>query len=382
MSGSCAKEGDAFPARNDSEDFTVGVEEELFVVDELTGALRTDAEEVVHAAETAAHDQIDRELSRSQVETGTAVCHELDDLRTSVTSLRQRLDRAARARGARVMASGTHPWSHWSADGGVTPAAAYLELAETYGRLTDEQVVSGCHVHVCVSDPEVAIAVMNRARLHLPLLIALSANSPFWSGTDTRYCSYRTEVFHRWPTAGIPEPFSSRREYDELVATMEELDVVDAPARLYWDLRPSARYATLEFRAADVMVTVDECVTVAGLLRALVETFHGDVLDGKPCPVPRPEVLRAAVWRAARYGLDDRLLDLETSEIQPAASVVRALLTKVRPVLERHGDLDEVTSGVERLVHDGTGAARQRRAYASRSDVTDVVDHLVAATTP
>ncbi|WCO66594.1 glutamate--cysteine ligase [Iamia majanohamensis] len=361
---------------------TVGVEEEMFVVDGETGELRTDAQDVVDAARHHDDDQIDHELSRAQVESGSQVCRDLEDLRASLTSLRRRLDAAARARGARIIATGTHPWSPWSAAGGVTPVPAYLRLAEEYAHLTSEQVVSGCHVHVEVGDPDLAIQVMNRVRVHIPEVLALSTNSPLWEGTDTGYASYRTEVFHRWPTAGLPEPFASRADYDDLVRVMTDAGAIDEPARLYWDVRPSARYPTLEFRVADVPMTVDESVTLAGLCRALVARACAQEEAGAPMPRHRPEVLRSALWRAARYGLDAELLDLEAGRARPAADVVRDLVTALAPHLEEVGDRDVVGDGVEALLRDGTGAARQRAALARRDDPCDVVDLLVGATVP
>lgn len=361
---------------------TVGVEEELFVVDADTGRLRGDARAIVASAEHRDEDTIDRELSRAQVETGSAVCATLAEVRASLTSLRRRLDVAARAHGARVLATGTHPSSPWQDAGGVTPHAAYLQLADDYGLLTDEQVVSGCHVHVGVPDPEMAIQVMNRVRLDVPILLALSGNSPFWAGVDTRYASYRTEVFHRWPTAGLPEPFASRAEYDGLVSLLQATSAIDAPARLYWDVRPSARYPTLEFRVADVPVTVGESVTLAGLCRALVVTAEAAVRAGEPAPVPRPEVLRAALWRAARFGLSGELVDLAAAQARPAPLVVEDLLRRLRPALEGLGDAPDVEAGVACLLEHGTGAERQRRAHARRDRLEDVVDVLVETTVP
>lgn len=361
---------------------TVGVEEELFVVDDRTGDLSACAAEVIAAAAHRPDDQIDHELSRAQVETGSAVCADLATLAGSLASLRRRLDDAARSRGARVLATGTHPSSSWERAGGVTDDVAYRKLADDYGHLTDEQVVSGCHVHVGVDDPELAIQVMNRVRLDIPVLLALSANSPFWGGVDTRYASYRTEVFHRWPTTGLPEPFGSRSEYDDLVATMHAIDAIDAPARLYWDLRPSARYPTLELRIADVPLTVEESVTVAGLFRALVVEASLQVQADEPLPVVRPELLRAALWRAARYGLGGDLVDVRTPASRPATGVLGDLVERLRPHLDALGDTDLVCAGVERVVGEGTGAERQRRAFRRRGSLDDVTEAIATATVP
>ena len=361
---------------------TVGVEEELFVVDDETGELSACAAEVVAAAVHRPGDQIEPELKEAQVETGSAVCADLAGLAASLTSLRRRLDVAARSRSARVLATGTHPSSSWEQAGGVADEAAYRKLADDYGHLTDEQVVSGCHVHVGVPDPETAIQVMNRVRLDVPLLLALSANSPFWGGVDTRYASYRTEIFHRWPTTGLPEPFADRAEYDALVTTMHAVDAIDAPARLYWDLRPSARYPTLELRVADVPLTVEESVTVAGLFRALVVEATAQVDAGEPAPEVRPELLRAALWRAARYGLGDDLVDVRALASRPATAVLDDLVERLRPHLDALGDTERVGLGVARVVEEGTGAERQRRAFARRGSLDDVTEAIAVATVP
>jgi glutamate---cysteine ligase / carboxylate-amine ligase len=362
-------------------DFTIGVEEEFFVVDRESRALRTDVDVVLDRSDAPEGNVIDHELKRSQAETGTAVCEDLGAVRASVTELRRRLAVAAESIGGRLLASGTHPFAHWSEDGGVTPDLAYVRLEETYGQLTVEQAVCGCHVHVGVRDPDLVVEVMNRARAWVPLLVALSANSPFWMGEDSRYASYRTEVFHRWPTAGIPEHFEDRAAYDQVVADLRATGAIDGPARLYWDIRPSARYPTLEFRASDVMMTVDEAVALAGVIRAIVETCHAEALAGAPFEVPRPELLRAALWRAARFGLSDRLIDLDAMQAVPAADVVTGSLQRLRPVLERRGAWDEVESVVAEIVRFGPGAERQRAARMQTGDLERVVDAIADATT-
>jgi len=364
------------------DDFTVGVEEEFFLVDAETRALRSDADAILAKVREPPGQQVEPELRRSQVETGTAICDDLASVRRAVVGLRRSLADAAEAVGARLIASGTHPFTHWTEAGGLTPKAAYLELEQTYQQLIREHVVSGCHVHVGITDPEAAIQVMNRARVWLPVLVALSANSPYWLGVDTRYASYRTEVFRRWPTAGIPEPFTDRAEYERLVRMMRATDSIDDPARLYWDLRPSARYQTLEFRVADATMTVDECVTLAAITRALVEVAHGEARAEAPLDAPRPELLRAALWRAARYGVDERLIDVSAGCSRPADHVVGSLLAHARPALEERGDWDEVADGVGRILGHGNGATRQRQAYARRGELTDVVDMVAEATRP
>ena len=203
-----------------------------------------------------------------------------------------------------------------------------------------EQVVFGCHVHVGIDDREAAIQTMNRVRPWLPVLAALTVNSPYWLGGDTGYASYRTEIWNRWPTAGMPQAFASRAEYDALVETLVATGSVREPTKLYWDMRPSTRQETLEFRVADVCMGVEEAVLVAGLARALAFTCLQAALADEPDPVPRPELLRAAKWRAARHGLAADLVDVLGGQARPATEMVQRFLAAVRPGLEAAGDLE------------------------------------------
>jgi carboxylate-amine ligase len=366
------------------EDFSLGVEEEFLLVDAATRTPRADADVVIGAITAPPGTAIGAELKRSQLETGSAVCRDLPELRASLAGLRGALAGSAEAVGARIAAMGTHPFARWTDDGGVTPGADYADLRATYGLLTVEQTVCGCHVHVGVRDPELAVEVMNRARAWVPLLVALSANSPYWMGHDSGYASFRTQVFHRWPTAGIPEHFEDRAAYERVVADLAATSAIDAPARLYWDVRPSARYPTLEFRACDVLTTVEEAVVVAAVIRAIVETCHGEAVAERPYERPRPELLRAALWRASRFGLAAELIDVDAKRLLPATALVGKLLERIGPSLDARGDIEAVVSTLSLLLRRGTGARRQREARSgdpTERGLWPVVDRVAAATT-
>jgi carboxylate-amine ligase len=313
------------------------------------------------------------------IETNTPVCTTLAEVRQALRRARRALVEAAGQQGLAIAAAGTHPFSSW-ADQEVTDKTRYHNLAADYRQVFREEVVFGCHVHVGFDDREAAIQAMNRVRPWLPVLLALSANSPFWVGADTGYASYRTEVWNRWPTAGMPQSFASRAEYDALVETLMATGSVREPTKLYWDVRPSARQETLEFRVADSVMTVDEAVMVAGLVRALAVTAHAAADRGDPDPRPRPELLRAAKWRAARHGLEADLVDVLAGQARPAAELVEAFLAEVRPALEEAGDLEEVTELVRATLAGGTGAARQRQVFRRTGRLEDVVDLVVEAT--
>jgi len=313
------------------------------------------------------------------IETNTPVCTTLAEVRQDLRRARRALVEAAGRHGLAIAAAGTHPFSSW-ADQEVTDKTRYHNLAADYRQVFREEVVFGCHVHVGFDDREAAIQTMNRVRPWLPVLLALSANSPFWVGADTGYASYRTEVWNRWPTAGMPQSFASRAEYDALVETLMATGSVREPTKLYWDVRPSARQETLEFRVADSVMAVDEAVMVAGLVRALAVTAHAAADRGDPDPRPRPELLRAATWRAARHGLEADLVDVLAGQARPAAELVEAFLAEVRPALEEAGDLEEVTELVRVTLAGGTGAARQRQVFRRTGRLEDVVDLVVEAT--
>ena len=363
------------------DDFTIGVEEEFFLVDVESRRLRPVAADVLPDAEAAVHDgEVGPELQQCQIETGTGICRTLDEVAEEVGCLRRTASAAAREVGCALASSGTHALGFDEESSRVTPKPAYLRLERDYRLVTHEQLVCGCHVHVGVSDPEVAIQVVNRARSWLPTVLALTGNSPFWQGTDSGYASFRTVVWQRWPTAGTPGTFGFRADYDDLVRTLLATGAIDDPARIYWDIRPSAKFDTVEVRVADANLTVDESVMTAGLVRGLVVACHRQVLDDEPWADARMELRRAATWRAARFGLRGELVDLAGCRSRPAPEMVDRLLDFLRPALVDLGDWDRVRALVAGVVAAGTGADRQRRAFARRGRLDDVVDLVLAET--
>lgn len=345
---------------------TVGVEEEFLLVDAVDGAPVGGCDDVLAAdrarprPEGGGGREFQRELLPTMVETATDVCTDLARLRTELAAARARLDRAARKAGLRPLASGTAPMAAPART--VTPTPHYRQMARLYGRLTDETETCGCHVHVGVPDRETAVAVLGHLRPWLPVLLALSANSPYHRGADTGHASWRTLVLARWPTHQIPPRFTSAAHYDRTVAALRGTGVLPVrAANAYWLARPSHHLPTVEVRVADVTPSVDEAVLQAGLTRALVTSALDAVARGRPAPDPPDHMLAAALWTAARHGLRGPAVHPVTGARVPAAEAVRALLTRVRPALEASGDAREVTALVEAVLAHGTGADRQRR---------------------
>ncbi|MFO0890284.1 MAG: carboxylate-amine ligase [Isosphaeraceae bacterium] len=362
-----------------TDDLTIGVEEEYQIVNPETRELRPRATRLVTRAQDDLGDEVSHEFFQSQIEIGTPVCRTLAEVRAELIRLRRGVVAAAEREGSRIVAAGTHPFSHWEGQP-VTPKQRYLELRDDFQQLAREQIIFGCHVHVGISDRDEAVHVMNRSRPWLSPLIALSASSPFWLGDETGYASYRTQLFSRWPMTGIPECFDSRAEFDRLVNSLVAVGMIPDGSKLYWDARPSSHVETLEFRVADVCPTLDEAVMIAGLCRALARTCLAEHRDGLPLPRPRPEVLRAARWRASRFGLDGELIDVFAEESRPAREVVASMLQFLHPALGDLGDWDEISELVNMTLERGNSAKRQRWAFAQSGRMQDVVDLLMSET--
>lgn len=358
-------------------DFTVGVEEEYLVVDRESRDCRPRGEQILPSAEARLGDEVSPELSAGQLEIGTPICTTLGEVRENLQRLRGQVAAAAAEHGSAIAALATHPFADWLVQG-ITHKDRYEMLDDQYQQLAREHLISGCHVHVAVDDRDLAIRAMDRVVPWLPVLVVLSANSPFWRSVDTGYASFRTPMFDRWPTTGAPRPLGSRAAYDAVVADLVAVGQIEDASNLYWDMRPSCRYETLEVRCADVCLTVDDAVLVAALSRSLVRTMHAAAAAEAPAPDARHEVLQAARWRAARFGLHGRLVDPIAREEVDAGELVERLLVLCRPDLEDHGEWDEVSALAAQVVAGGNGADRQRAAFARRGSYQDVVDLAIA----
>ena len=354
---------------------TIGVEEEYHLVDTVSGTL-ADAAAVADTAVELLGESAQREISTSQLEVVTPVCSSLGQVRDEIVRLRRGAAAAAGAHGCSFLAAGTHPRAGWR-EQRLTDGERYAHLVDRWGLLARQQLITGQHVHVAVPEDHV-VRVLDRLRPDLPLLLAMTASSPFWEGEDTGYASYRTVWFSRWPVTGTLPLLGSRGAYDGLVSGLVAAGVADDASHLYWDARPSLRFPTVEVRVADTSPLVDDAVLHAALVRALVRTA---AVDTEPLPTPMAEVVRAARWRAARHGMTGTLLDLRTEKLVPAGQALRDLLQRVEPDLRETGDLEEVTALAEDLLARSTSAERQR-AVASRSGIDAVVGHLVEESAP
>ncbi|MFF9168059.1 MULTISPECIES: glutamate--cysteine ligase [unclassified Streptomyces] len=358
---------------------TVGVEEELLLVDPETGDPKALSAAALARAEheDAGQEVFEKELYDQMLEFATRPQSGMAGLHEEIVRCRKEAARHAESIGCSVAALATSPLP-------VSPAIGmnerYQWLAEQYGIATREQLVCGCHVHVSVESDEEGVAVVDRIRPWLPVLSAISANSPFWQGRDSGYGSYRSRVWGRWPSAGPTELFGSvaayRRRVDEMVATGAILD----KGMVYFDARLSERYPTVEVRVADVCLHADTAVLLAALVRGLVETAAREWREGREPAAHSVSLLRLAAWRAARSGLDGDLLHPLTLRPAPAEEIVEALVTHVEEALAGYGDLETVRESCARLLREGNGARIQRALLERTGSLRDVVAECVRHT--
>jgi glutamate---cysteine ligase / carboxylate-amine ligase len=344
---------------------TVGVEEEFLLFDLDRPRLRDLGPAVTRSAERHDGDgQYEKELKQAQAEHASKPVSSLAELTDELIGQRRHLLDAAHRSGARLIASGTSPLTD---DSPTTDDDRYQQMEQRFAAIQRSELTCAMHIHVSVESNVEAVAVLNRIGPWLPVLAALTANSPFHDGRDTGYSSFRRIVWDQWPTAGPTDHFADPGAYRDLVRRLVDTGAARDEGMIYFDARLSAEYPTVEIRVCDVCTDVEDAVTLAALSRALVETV---AVDNRPTQIHvRAELLRAASWRAARFGMTDELADLTAAigprPLVPAWELADALVQHVRAALDDAGDTDRVRDGLHRIRDRGTGAQRQRRAAAN-----------------
>ncbi|MER5703846.1 glutamate--cysteine ligase [Micromonospora sp. NPDC002296] len=377
MSGSVVqREPNVAPGGTDL--LTVGVEEEFLLVDPHTGAAVPAVDLVMEQVPAELRGQVEREFQTSQIEIGSPPGLELSSIRHSLGVLRRALSEAAERAGVRVLAIGTGP-----VDGPVPPVVdkpRFDRMIERFRLLVPGPGNNGMHVHVGVPDPETGVRVLNHVRPWLPILHAVTVNSPFSAGVDTGYASWRSVEWERWPSVAPTPYLESHEHYERLIRQLIASGVMLDEGMLYWYARLSAKYPTVELRIGDVCPSVDDAVLVAALVRALVASAMTDIAEGRPPVRTDHHLLVAAHWRAAHDGLEGDGVDLTDGELRPAWELLDRLVERLRPELERHGDLAEVTDLLGGLRRHGTGAARQRAVFSRTGNLVDVVRDVARQT--
>jgi carboxylate-amine ligase len=350
----------------------VGVEEELMLVDPETGHLAAVSQAAVRASE--AEEEVAEELFLQQIETSTEPCLEGDELLAGLRAGRRAVGEAAAAAGVRAVAMAAPVLKEEREE--FTPTPRYRRIQAEYGEMARQALVSAMHVHVGVSSDDEAVRVVDGVRPWLPLLVAIAANSPYWQGVDTGHASWRSQVWSRWPTAGPAEPFRDLATYrqvsEQMIAWGGGLD----PAMLYFDVRLSDSFPTVEIRVADVCTDPEDALLVALLARGLVTTAAADSTP----PTWRGDLLRVAGYQAARHGLSAELVHPASATLAPPRAVFDAAVEHLRPALEEAGDLGRVQGLFDQLLARGDGATRQRQVLEATGSPVAVVEDLARRT--
>jgi len=357
--------------------FTIGVEEEFQIVDPASCELRSHVSELM-AASAELGEQVKPEMHQSIIEIGTKICQNVHELDVDMRRTRGELVRAAESRGLRVAAAGTHPFSSWI-DQVISPGERYQNIVEEMGQLARSLLIFGMHVHVAVPDRTTMIDLMNMVRYFLPHLLALSTSSPFWMGRDTGLKSFRTTVFRRFPRTGIPDHLSSWSQYEDYIELLIRLNSIDNAKKIWWDVRPHPTFGTLEFRIFDVVTRVDEAVAIAALTQAIVVKLHRLYTSNMGFRMYHRALIEENKWRAARWGIEGKLIDFGKQIEVPMGILAEELLEFVDDVLDDLGSR-EALAPIHRIVTQGTSAERQLHVYKTTGDFKAVVRHIVEET--
>ncbi|WP_430398086.1 carboxylate-amine ligase [Ferrovibrio sp.] len=356
-------------------DFTIGIEEEYLLVQRASGALAVEPPDAMLAeAQQVAGGQVNPEFLKCQIEVATGVCGSLGEARADLVRLRRAVAEVAARHGLAPIAAGTHPFARW-AEQRHTDRPRYDALASDLAGVARRLVICGLHVHVGIADEDLRIDLMNQVSYFLPHLLALSTSSPFWQGEVTGLQSYRVSIFDSLPRTGLPERFESWGEYQRLVARMAAAGLIDDGTKLWWDIRPSARFPTLELRVTDVCTRLDDAISIAALYRGLLAALLRLKQRNQRWRLYANALIDENRWRAARYGVEGKLVDFGKGEAVDYALLLEELIELVREEAQAGGYWAEVL-GARAILARGTSAQRQLQVY--RAALDNGLDHAAA----
>ena len=358
---------------------TFGVEEELLLVDAATLQPVAAADRLLSPPplDGPTGHELTYEFKQQQIEVTSPPQTSFAGQLAAIRAGRAWADAAAGRAGARVVALPTAPGPFHPE---LVDTPRYRNIGAAFGLTAVEQFTCAFHVHVLIESREEGVAVLDRIRVWMPVLLALSANSPFWNGTDTGFASYRYQAWNRWPLTGPTDLFGTLSKYEQHRSALLASEVPLDPGMVYFDARLCEHQPTLEVRVADVCLEAEQAAAIATIVRALVETAARSWQDGDPAPGVETSVLRAWSWQASRHGLDDQLIRPSSGRPVPAGEVVESLLETISPVLNEYEEMEPVAAVLNDLLDGGSGARRQREAFSASGDLRDVVSDALTIT--
>ncbi|GAB4456405.1 MAG: carboxylate-amine ligase [Armatimonadaceae bacterium] len=359
--------------------FNIGIEEEYQTIDPVTRDLRSHiGTELLPEGRRVLKESVKAEMHQSVVEVGTGVCDNVKEAKRALTDLRKAIIELARKNGLRVAASGTHPFADWRKQD-IFPDARYDTIVSDLQQVARENLIFGLHVHIGIKDREEAIQIMNTVRYFLPHILALSTNSPFWLGYDTGIKSYRSKVFDKFPRTNIPDAFNSWAEFQNYVDILVKTNCIDNAKKIWWDVRPHPFYPTLEFRICDVPMRINETIALVALIQATVVKIHKLHTMNQDFRTYGRALIMENKWRAARYGIDGKLIDFGRKSEIPLKELIFEYMDFVDDVLDELDSREELYY-LHEILHNGTGADRQLAVYRETQDFNSVVDYIISET--
>ncbi|HEX3320853.1 MAG TPA: carboxylate-amine ligase [Terriglobales bacterium] len=359
--------------------FTIGIEEEYQTVDPTSRDLRSHIHaEIIEKGKLILQERVKAEMHQSVVEVGTSVCATIKDAREEVKKLRRDMIALAKENGLRLASAATHPFADWRVQE-IYPDERYKNIVEDMQLVARANLIFGLHVHIGIEDREIAIHLMNHARYFLPHILALSANSPFWLGMDTGLKSYRCKVFDKFPRTNIPDYFPSYGEYDNFVKLLIKTGCIDNAKKIWWDIRPHPFFNTLEFRVCDIPMRVDETIALAALMQATLAKLYKLHAANQGFRLYRRALIMENKWRAARYGINGKMIDWGKQKEVPTRDLIHEYLDFVDDVLDELGSREEINY-IRQILENGTGADRQLHVFEETRDLKSVVDFIIEET--
>ena len=358
--------------------FTLGIEEEFQTIDPVTRNLRSHMSKLVEDGKITLKERVKAEMHQAVVEVGTNICHNIQEAREEVTYLRQMILDLASKQDLQVAAAGTHPFADW-VEQLITPDPRYDEIIDEMRDVARGNLIFGLHVHVGIENRNEGIEIMNAVRYFLPHIYALSCNSPFWCGRNTGFKSYRSKVFDKFPRTGIPDFFSSAAEYDEYINLLIKTKCIDNGKKIWWDIRLHPFFNTIEFRMCDVPMRTDETICLAAIMQALVAKIHKLHRMNLSFRPYHRMLINENKWRAARYGIQGKLIDFGKQEEVEYKILAGELLEFIDDVVDELGSRKEIEY-IHQIMEMGTGADRQLAVFEETGDLKAVVDYIVSET--
>jgi carboxylate-amine ligase len=358
---------------------TVGIEEEYMTIDPVTRDLRSHIQaEMIEKGKILLREHVKPEMHQSVVEVGTRVCHSVKEARQELVNLRRHMIGLAKENGLRLAAAATHPFADWR-EQEIYPDERYKVIVEDMQLVARANLIFGLHVHIGVEDREASIHLMNAARYFLPHILALSTNSPFWVGMNTGLKSYRCKVFDKFPRTNIPDYFPSWGEYESFINLLVKTHCIDNAKKIWWDIRPHPFFHTLEFRMCDLPMRYEETIALAALIQATVAKLYKLHSANQGFRLYRRALIMENKWRAARYGVEGKLIDFGKQIEVPLRDLMQEYLEFVDDVVDEL-DCREEVSYIRRILEMGTGADRQLRVFNETKDLKKVVDYIIEET--